>query len=40
MTYESILKDIKARKFAPLYYLTGEEPYFIDKIGILNEFTP
>lgn len=32
MTYESILKDIHARKFAPVYYLCGEEPYFIDKI--------
>ncbi len=43
MTYESILKDIKARKFAPLYYLMGEEPYFIDKVteaienGVLND---
>ena len=32
MTYEAILKDIKARKFAPIYYLCGDEPYFIDQI--------
>jgi DNA polymerase-3 subunit delta len=32
MTYEAILKDIKARKFAPIYYLCGDEPYFIDKV--------
>ncbi len=29
---ESILKDLKANKFAPVYFLQGEEPYFIDKI--------
>ncbi|MBY0244384.1 MAG: DNA polymerase III subunit delta [Sphingobacteriaceae bacterium] len=28
----NIIKDIKARKFKPLYLLHGEEPYYIDKI--------
>lgn len=30
ITYEDILKDIKNRKFYPIYYLMGEEPYYID----------
>lgn len=30
ITYENILKDIKNRKFYPIYYLMGEEPYYID----------
>lgn len=29
---EGILKDIAARKFAPVYFLHGEESFFIDKI--------
>ncbi|MBL7776715.1 MAG: DNA polymerase III subunit delta [Chitinophagales bacterium] len=32
-TTESVLADIKARKFAPIYFLCGEEPYFIDQIA-------
>lgn len=32
VTYESIMRDIKARKFSPIYILMGEESYFIDKI--------
>jgi DNA polymerase-3 subunit delta len=31
-TFEEICKDIKARKFAPVYMLMGEEPFFIDRI--------
>jgi len=31
-TYEEICRDIKARKFYPVYFLMGEEPYFIDRI--------
>lgn len=31
-TFESIMKDIKARKFQPVYFLYGEEPYYIDQI--------
>ncbi len=32
VTYDGIMRDLKARKFAPLYYLMGDEPYYIDKI--------
>ena len=32
VTYESIMRDIKARNFSPIYILMGEESYFIDKI--------
>ncbi|MFN0014752.1 MAG: DNA polymerase III subunit delta [Saprospiraceae bacterium] len=32
MTYDDILRDIKAGKFSPIYFLHGEEPYFIDQI--------
>ena len=31
-TFDSIMRDLQARKFAPVYYLMGEEPYYIDKI--------
>ena len=31
-TYDGIMRDLKARKFAPVYYLMGDEPYYIDKI--------
>jgi len=30
---KSILKDIKAKKYRPIYFLGGEEPYFIDVIS-------
>jgi len=32
MTYESILTDLKKKKYHPIYFLMGDEPYFIDKI--------
>ena len=32
MTYEEIVRDIRAGKFQPIYFLHGEEPYFIDEI--------
>lgn len=32
MTAEDIIKDLKARKFKPVYLLQGEEPYYIDQI--------
>ena len=35
----SILKDIKARKFSPVYLLHGEEPYFIEQIADAIEAT-
>ncbi len=33
VTYDSIMRDLKERKFRPLYYLMGEESYYIDKIS-------
>ena len=32
-TYEQILAEIHKKQFAPVYFLTGEEPYFIDMIS-------
>ena len=32
-TYEQIIKDLSAKKYLPLYFLYGEEPYYIDKIS-------
>ena len=43
MTYEAIIKDLKNKKYRPIYLLHGEESYYIDKISnfieknILNE---
>ncbi len=36
-TYEGILSDLKAKKFAPVYLLQGDEPYYIDKISAYIE---
>ena len=33
ITYEEILRDVKAQKIAPVYYLMGEEDYYIDKLS-------
>jgi DNA polymerase III subunit delta len=33
MTYEQILADLKKKVFHPVYFLTGEETYYIDKIS-------
>lgn len=35
--FESIAADIKKRKFAPVYFFCGEEPYFIDQLTELLE---
>ena len=32
VTYDSIMRDLQAGKYAPVYYLHGEESYYIDKI--------
>ncbi len=32
-TFESIMKQLKDRKFAPVYLLMGDEPYYIDQIS-------
>lgn len=31
-TFSNLMADIKARKFAPIYLLMGEESYYIDKV--------
>jgi DNA polymerase III subunit delta len=33
MTYESIIADLKQKKYAPVYFLTGDEPFYIDLIS-------
>jgi len=33
MELNTLLQDIKQRKFKPIYFLMGEEPYYIDKIS-------
>ncbi len=43
LSYEQILKDLKSKKYAPLYLLHGEEAYHLDKVAdylehkVLNE---
>ncbi|MCB9240380.1 MAG: DNA polymerase III subunit delta [Flavobacteriales bacterium] len=32
-TFKSLLNDIRKRSFEPIYFLEGEEPYFIDRIA-------
>ena len=32
VTYDSVMSELKAREFKPVYYLMGDEPYYIDKI--------
>jgi DNA polymerase-3 subunit delta len=37
-TYEEIISDLKKRIFRPVYFLAGEEPYYIDLItGYIEE---
>lgn len=31
--FDEILKQLKAKQFAPLYFLSGEEPFYIDRIS-------
>lgn len=33
VTFDDIVKDLRNRKFAPVYFLMGEETYFIDQIS-------
>ena len=33
MTFDEILRDIHAKRFAPVYFLHGEEAFFIDQIA-------
>jgi len=32
MTFDQIVKDIKSGKYCPVYFLHGDEPFYIDKI--------
>ena len=32
-SYETIMRDLEARRFSPIYILMGEESYYIDKIS-------
>jgi DNA polymerase-3 subunit delta len=31
--YREILSDLKSKNYKPVYFLSGEEPYFIDLIA-------
>lgn len=33
VTHESIIRDVRAGKIAPVYYLMGEESYYIDRVS-------
>ncbi len=33
ISYEDIVRDVRAGKVAPIYYLMGDEPYYIDKVS-------
>ena len=33
MEYNELIASLKKKEYVPIYLLTGEEPYFIDKIG-------
>lgn len=39
MTFDEIRKEIKAKQYKPIYFLCGEEPYFIDCLTELMEDT-
>ena len=42
MTFEEITQEIKAKRYKPIYFLNGEEPFFIDRIteAIESEVLP
>ncbi len=33
VTFDAIMRELKEGKFRPVYYLMGDEPYYIDKIA-------
>lgn len=37
MTFEALMKDLKAKKFKPVYLLEGEEDFFIDQAAAFFE---
>jgi len=42
MDYSQIIKELKDKKYSPVYFLEGEEPYFMDQIShfILEHVLP
>ena len=46
ITCDDILRELKAGQYRPIYYLMGEEPYYIDLISdyitdnVLNSTSP
>ena len=32
-SFEDILRDLKNKNYNPIYFLQGDEPYFIDKVS-------
>src|SRR6056297_1097342 len=32
-TFENILSDLKKERYHPIYFLTGDEPYYIDRLS-------
>jgi DNA polymerase III subunit delta len=37
LSYENIINDLKNKNYAPIYFLMGDEPYYIDKISDFAE---
>jgi DNA polymerase III delta subunit len=37
MDYSTLINEIRNKDFRPIYFLTGDEPFFIDKIVSLIE---
>lgn len=33
MSFEAVIKDLKSNKYLPVYFLQGEEPYYIDLVS-------
>jgi DNA polymerase-3 subunit delta len=33
-TIQEVLKDIKAKKYAPIYVIHGDESFFIDQLAM------
>ena len=33
ITHKDIIRDARAGNLAPIYYLMGDEPYYIDKVS-------
>ena len=36
VTYDEIVRSVRAGNFAPVYYLMGEEAYYIDKVSAVS----